>query len=339
MGEAYLFAPIMEYSANIRFSMFLYYLKTNNFYKKLKVVCFQTVFTIFPDADEFITISNEFLSKTNSNYPKNLENMGNRNNSDFHKLAMEYILSTKNENDEILIWDEYKVTNKDGESVFTDYMNFENYMIDGSSLGASYIRDYNYIKKWLSDGNTLKPTYESYNKIKKTYGDLFLNKNTITIVTRNFLNKQPCDNTDVIVPNLKKLIEHLVQNDITVINVGFPPCNLLQESDRYFEISDNLTQDELMSLFYLSKITILNAYNAGYQTHSLANIDVLIMLNEFLGWFMYPGRNKNKNLFSEIITDKIESENFEYISNLIKNHEKKTQLLFSENKPVYNLNF
>ena len=66
MRTVYVFAPISEYSANIRFSVFINFLKNTKEFDKIVVVCFDTLFSIFPDADEFITVSKNFLNKTNS---------------------------------------------------------------------------------------------------------------------------------------------------------------------------------------------------------------------------------------------------------------------------------
>jgi hypothetical protein len=43
---------------------------------------------------------------------------------------------------------------------------------------------------------------------------------------------------------------YLTNNGIKIINIGFPPKTFNINNENYIEINDNLTQNELISLFY-----------------------------------------------------------------------------------------
>lgn len=338
MKVAYLFAPIMEYSANIRFSVFLNYLKKNKFYDKLVVVCFEKIISIFPDADEFISISDDFLKKTNSNFPNILE-VFDRNNSQFHSLSLDYIKSIKKEEDEILFWDDYNVKNEINENVYEEFTDNNPFIISPEfgtvdPLGSVYRRDFTYLKDMLSNNFLLSPTTENYKKIKEHYKKYFINENTVILITRNFTNKQPEANTDIIIPNIKNFVSYLIENKITVLNIGVPPCRFGFDSEFYYEIDDDLTQEDLLSLMYLSKYTLLNFVNAGYQTHAICGANIMKISYEFQNDYIYEGRKNNKKLLTEDVTDKIKNNDFDGIANIIKSSTIPKNLFFSNYKPI-----
>jgi hypothetical protein len=339
MRTVYVFAPISEYSANIRFSVFINFLKNTKEFDKIVVVCFDTLFSIFPDADEFITVSKNFLNKTNSSFPNILENMDLRNNSSFHKLSIEYINKIKNENDLVLFWDDFSITDDNNNVLYENYIDINPYMTNPVTqthdpLGATYRRDYNKLNGIISNNFYTAPTLNDYKKIKNNYSNLFKNENTVTIVTRNFKKKQPIYNTDNLIPNLKNFINHLINNGITVVNIGFPPVNFNFDNENYFEINDDLSQGELLSLFYLSKLSIFNFENAGYQVHAVSKINVLKILTEFQGEFIFSGRKLNTDILTEDITEMINNNDFENILSIIKNCKRIDDLVFSENKKI-----
>ena len=133
---------------------------------------------------------------------------------------------------------------------------------------------------FIKERNFLKPEFKTYQKIKKKYGSIFDEK-TYIIVTRNFSNKQPETNTLQIIPELEEVIPHLLNNGIKIVNVGFPPQKLHGSHKNYVELHDPLSQNELMSLFYLSNGVILSGENGGFSVHASSMNDIFLISSEW----------------------------------------------------------
>jgi hypothetical protein len=142
-----------------------------------------------------------------------------------------------------------------------------------------YQKSFFYAKKFLDYGLTIKPTKGVFNKIKHKYGKFF-NGNTFIIMTRNFHNKATFHNTINTLPNLENTIKHLTESDLKIVNIGFPPQSY-DIKNNYIEINEELTQDELISLFYLSKGVIMASDAGGFVTHFASDVDFYILTEEW----------------------------------------------------------
>jgi hypothetical protein len=331
-SRLFIFGPILEFSAFLRFNSFIYRIKEKDGVKITAIVV-DSAIDIIQDADDIITISTEYLKRTNSNYPNNLETLGNRNISNFFTIARDYIIDKYNvDPTNILYWHPLHIRDGNNNVRYQDLMNTNGYTTDTSDIGRAYDRDYHFIKQWLSKNNTTKPTEDNFNDIQKKYGHIFT-ENTVTLITRNFKNKQPQTNTHVMIPNLSNIIEGLTKEDVKVINIGFPPSNF-NISENYVEINDELSEGDLISLFYLSKGTILSGANGGYNPHASSNIDIFNICQEFRGDYFISGRLGNKEIASYDLTPLVKSNNIEEIVNTIKNHKKFSKLEFAQSKDI-----
>lgn len=338
-NNIFLFCPMYEFSSFLRVNSFICRLKQKypNIYVTA-VVCDMSK-DIIVDADEIITISSNHLNEQSANYPQILEIIGGtRNVSNFFTIAFDYITNklqiTK---DKIYIWDDYYVHDFDNNIVFKELMDYK-HISNPSDLAKTYIRDYETIQNWLSVGNTIKPTEEVYNDIKNKYSNLF-DDNTYVLVSRNFKNKQPQTNTDIIVPNFKEIITNIVNSGIRIINIGFPPVNFNLNTKFYHELNIQLTEGEIISLFYLSKGVLLNGYNAGFCPHAAANVDVFKIHPEFIGDYFFMGRKNNPNILSVDMIDDFKDNNIDNIIKVFNLHTKIAKNIFSEKKKITYLKY
>jgi hypothetical protein len=99
-------------------------------------------------------------------------------------------------------------------------------------------------------------------------------------MTRNFSNKAVVYNTINSVPDLEEKLNFLTDKGFKFINIGFPPQSY-NVSKNYIELHENLTQDELISLFYLSKGVLIGADAGGFTTHFGSNVDFYLMTGEW----------------------------------------------------------
>jgi hypothetical protein len=330
-SRLYIFGPLLEFSAFLRFNSFIHRIKQDKDIKITAIVV-ESAIDIIQDADDIITISNNYLKKTNSNYPNNLELLGNRNNSDFFKLALNYIKKIGVDNENILYWHPLSIVDANKNPRFPELLLTNGFSSDTNQIGEAYDRDYHFIKEWLSKGNTIKPTKKNFNTIKNKYGHLF-NDRTFTLITRNFKTKQPETNTHVMIPNLGDIINKLTKNGVNIINIGFPPYNFDIKTN-YVELNEELSQGDLISLFYLSQGTILSGANGGYNPHAASNIDVFNIKEEFRGNYFMSGRKPNKTIKSYDIQDIVKNNNVDEVMNIIKSHKKHSKLEFSEQKKI-----
>lgn len=331
-SRLFIFGPVLEFSAFLRFNIFINRLKDVEDVLVTAIVI-DSAIDIIEDADDIITISTEYLKKTNSNYPNNLEILGDRNNSDFFKKALDFInknYDVKSSN--ILFWHPLNVKDKDGNIRYTSLMDTTGLSEDKSPIGSAYDRDYFFIKNWLSKGNTLKPKKENFDTIKDLYGHLF-NDRTFIIITRNFKNKQPNTNTHIMIPNLENIIRSLTKEGIKIINIGFPPSNF-DIKENYVEISDDFTQGDLMSLFYLSQGCILSGANGGYCPHAATNVDIFNIKEEFRGNYFVSGRSKNKTIKTYDLQNEVKNNDIKIVVEEIKKHRKISKLLFAKPKKI-----
>jgi hypothetical protein len=146
-------------------------------------------------------------------------------------------------------------------------------------------------------------------------------------------------------PEIDDFIRCLVNNGLNIVNIGFPPHNCDVQSNNYMEISDDLSQEELLSLFYLSRGVLMQANAGGFVSHFSSNVDMFFYSEQ---WFL-PGEfdnfdllsHKNKLVSTEDISQHIKpidgvdvDMKFYSIVKLLTNHKKKFNLLFSDDKPT-----
>jgi hypothetical protein len=263
-----------------------------------------------------------------------------RFDSNFRKIAVDYVTKNYSNWD---FWDYYYdriVDMKTGKTVIQDFC------VD--KRGSAFERDFRFICEWLEAGNTLKPTEKEYNETKAKWGYLFDGK-TYVMVTRNFENKQPETNTHRIV-NLQAFVSHLTENNIRIINIGFPPSHLNIQTN-YTEMDVPLSQGQLMSLMYMADGALLVALNCGYGVHMATNCDIFPYTRDWAegtGVSMTVSRMKNKSVLTKDIGDYVEFQfgaddkrgknKFDEVVKILQKHRKVSENLFREEPEVHWLN-
>ena len=114
----------------------------------------------------------------------------------------------------------------------------------------------------------------------RTPNNIFDEK-TLILITRNFNNKANTHNTTNTLPHLEKTLNYLITGGLKIVNIGFPPKSFDIKNSNYIEINDNLTQNELISLFYLSSGVMMAADAGGFVTHYGSNVDFYVMSKEW----------------------------------------------------------
>jgi hypothetical protein len=266
-----IFAPVEEFHAFQKFNCFLSEIKKD--YQKIVVVTFEKAISIISEADEVLYISNEFLEKSEANYPQILEVMTDRNISNAYDLSIN-IVKELYPNSLILYYDYLQIRNVEG-----------NYPIGWFNVNLTkdaYNRDIKLVRKWINEGKTLKPSIESFNRVKETYGHFF-DKSTFTFITRNFINKQPESNTQNRFPHTKELMQFLIDKGHNVVNVGFPPSNFNIDTEnkigKYFELNFNHSHEDLLSMMMMSNGVF--SFTSGLFVNVCAHANILKLEIEF----------------------------------------------------------
>jgi hypothetical protein len=217
-------------------------------------------YIVLSSVDEIITVKNgDFFS-----YPSVLDS-ASRENDLFLEKCINYCTEKYGiDNIEIRSWQK------------TEY---DDGVVDVFSPRNTYTTSLDYAKKFFDNGLTIKPTEKVFKSIKKKYGHLFTDK-TFILITRNFKNKSTEHNTLSSLPHLEKLLNKLISNGYNIINIGFPPQSY-NITENYLEIDESLTQDELISLFYLSRGVLTAADAGGFITHYGSNVDFYVLNEEW----------------------------------------------------------
>jgi len=266
------YCPILEFHAFIKCNLFLAELRKR--YEPIKIVCSipEKALGVLSEADEILVCSSEQLDKENANVPQVLDTLGSRDNSSRYSRTVEFV--EKNYKDFVLLrYDELDIPSLA--------------WFGPVDLADSFRRDFGWLCSYLSSGNCLMPTKKAYENMKSKYGSIF-NEKTYIIVTRNFASKQPAYNTLAMVPQLTELAPVLINNGIKIVNIGFPPGKLHGNHENYVELSESLTYDELMALFYLSSGVILSGENGGFTVHASTLNDIFLIREE---WSVVRFRN------------------------------------------------
>lgn len=233
----------------------------NNYDKVVAVVPYKG-YVVLSEADEIVTVNDGDLFS----YPSILET-SSRRNVYFLDKCVEYCLKKYGEeNVDIRSWQRTK---------------YHIGIVDEFRQTAYeyYITSFTYAKNFLKSESTIKPTEEVFLQIKSKYGHLF-DENTFIVMTRNFTNKAITYNTINSTPDLDERLKYLTDNGLNIINIGFPPQHY-DLNENYIELQENLTQDELISLFYLSRGVLIGADAGGFATHYGSNVDFYLMTGEW----------------------------------------------------------
>lgn len=331
MKKLIIFAPVQEFNVFGRMNCFLWKIKPQ--FEKIIVVTYPQIFGVFNQADEFISVKDSFLDKHGINYPEILETPS-RIVDIFIERIEGYISENYDLSKHLILYNHiWSIKDKEG-NVYFDW-----YSVGGGGVALGYKRDCNIMREYLrSGGKLLMPTQKDYDSIKSKYGHLF-NDNTFILITRNFKNKQPFYNASVTMPNLTKLIEHLINAGIKIINIGTPPAKFNIASNNYFEITNyNLSYGEWLALFCLAKGVMLSVIAGGYLVHLLANNDLFILdgewtvLNPDINISVIEARHERKDVSTIDFSGYLREAKYKEIADVLTNHRKVSNISFSDEK-------
>jgi hypothetical protein len=309
-----------EWNQYIPFDGYLKSIKNN--YSKILCVVHEYAKIFITSADVIYTMKN---SEMDIKYPSFLDTSVRENHFFIDRCVEEIKKDYPTENLEFVSW---------------QGSNHHSGIVDIRYATETYQTSFKYAQEWYKSGNLVYPTEETFNKIKLKYEKPFDEK-TYIILTRNFKNKANVYNTSHFMPEIDKFINHLLKNNLKIINIGFPPHNCDVINDNYVEICEDLSQDELLSLFYLSNGVLIQGNAGGFVSHFSSNIDMFVYSDQ---WYL-PDQfesfdlisHKNKSVKSIDISKYTESNdnlelNYQIVSDILTNHKKTTKLLFSDKK-------
>lgn len=305
-----------EWNQLLPFNSFIRNLKDSNNYDYVIAVVPYKGYIVISEADEIITIKDGDLFS----YPSILEKLDTRRNDEFLSRCVNFCFEKYgSENIDIKSWQ-----NTEFDTGVVDEVNRP--PID------YYLNSFNYAKNFFDNGLTIKPTKKVFELVEKKYSHLF-DDNTLIIITRNFTNKANIHNTTNSLPFLEKTLQFLIDNGLKIVNIGFPPKSFDIKNTNYFEINDSLTQDELISLFYLSSGVMMASDAGGFVTHYGSNVDFYIMTEEWsvknkeVSISLVDSKKTNKTVSLVNLTDD------EIYQTIIKNIRPQNKL-FSEEKII-----
>ena len=272
------YCPVLEFHAFLKCNLFLKEIKKR--YSNIRIVCAipEKALGTISEADELLLASNEYMDKQGANLPEvlNLMTKNGREEASTRWIDTVNFIKERYENDDgfkIVKYHEFDILD------VNDSLVFSNWYSKGTGLGH-WRRDFGNMCEAIRQGDFLRPEFETFKSIKSKYGSIF-DENTYIIITRNFEKKQSDSNTLQTIPELNRVIPVLLDNGIKIVNIGFPPQNISDFHKNYLELYDQLSQDELMSLFYLSSGVILSGENGGFSTHASTMNDVFLLSKEW----------------------------------------------------------
>ena len=269
-------------------------------------------YIVLSSVDEIVTVKNgDFFS-----YPSVLDSTARENDLFLEKCINYCIEKYGIDNVEIRSWQK------------TEY---DDGVVDVFSPRSAYTTSLNYAKKFFENGLTIRPTEKTFKSVKKKYGHLFSDK-TLVLITRNFKNKSTQFNTSTSLPDLEQLLKKLITEGFNIINTGFPP-QPYGITENYLEIDESLTQDELISLFYLSRGVLTAANAGGFITHYGSNVDFYVLSEE---WSV-TNKDINISLINSKktnLTFKLFGLNNDEILDIIIKNNRPQSLEFSEEKII-----
>lgn len=197
---------------------------------------------------------------------------------------------------------------------------------------------------WYKKEKLICPTEETFHKVKDEFGHLF-NDNTFILLSRNFQMKAPEHNTKNSIINFESMVRFLTENGIKIINIGFPPSDCQIFNENYVEISGTYSQDELISMFYLSKGVLSQADAGGFVSHLSSNSDFFTLTDqwsltgEFENFDLVSHRTKevdtiNLQQYLKLPTNLSNEDNFEEILKILKDYVPKRKMIFQKSKKI-----
>lgn len=207
-----------------------------------------------------------------------------------------------------------------------------------------YRKSFSCAQDWYKSGKLIYPTINSYNSISNKFGHL-ITDDTFIVLTRDYNNKSPIHNTKTSIKNFELMISFLVENGIKILNIGFPPATCNIENENYTEFNEPLTQDELLSLFYLSKGVLTQADAGGFVGHFASNCDFFILTDqwslrdEFSNFDILSHKTKEVDTVSlkehlTLLATPDNPDNFQAILDILKNYKPKKVKTFQEEKKI-----
>lgn len=340
------FAPVCEWNDFVGFNSFLHANRSQ--YEDLVVVAPRKALPIITAADSFITLD-ECIDTPANTYPAVLEEKAvrrmvqcgelqsiathGRNKSELFDRAMQYV------NDEQSGLSDYKAR------LYEQEVNLYN-----SDAVSVYSRLFRGLQQMIRDNVRIKPSKPTYDRISGLYRHLTYVSNhaekTVMVLTRNYKNKAPEENTSVLIPNMKAVVEALVNENINVINVGFPCQSYdIQSSPwgaRYQELSSpDLTQDELVALMYDCDSVIMSGRSGGFSAHVLSGVDIFMAHEEWSVWnkdinieVFETRKATNRDVASLDIANLFKQNDVDGIVKAISEHKKLAVHGFTAEKPT-----
>ena len=338
-----IYAPIFEFNAFFRLNVFIYKLR-QTYTDPIQVIVAipENVIGVIPEADKLLVFSTDYMKSQKGALPDILDYLGDRNVTDTKEKFITHVntnySSINPEN--VIFYNEFLMRN------IRDYILFrEWYSVRDKDLASCYRRDFRFISDYIQDGNSLKPYYPTFLKIKEKYNKYFDNK-TYIIITRNFSKKQPNTNTLNIIPNLPNIITKILDSGMNIVNIGFPPQTISPAHTNYHEINDTLTQDEVLALFYLSDGLLLNGENGAFMLNACSLNDVFLLSTEWamsikmnlkhvIGVSICDDRKKYYSSVESIsLVDLVLSGKTADISKIFLEHESAKTLEFAKQQPT-----
>ncbi len=313
-----------EWNQYIPFNGYLSTIKGN--YDHTIGVVAEKPMALLSEADEYYTIKNGTLFS----YPALLDTSARENESFIIKCAEKIKEDFKEDNLTFVSWQD--TTYAKGIISITDHP------------APVYRTAFANAIKWYKKEKLLCPTFNSFQKMSEKYGNLF-NDNTFIVLSREYANKAPVHNTKNSITNFEAFLRHLTENNIKIVNIGFPPATCQITNDNYVEIYDEMTQDELLGIFYLAKGVLLQADAGGFTGHLASNADFFTLTEqwslpgEFPLFDIISHRTKKrdtielKNLL-QLFTNPENIDNFDKIVKILSSYEPKKELVFQNVKKI-----
>lgn len=344
------------------FHLNLFITKIKEKYKKIIVIAPKAAIGCFPDADEIVTLPDEYLSERGGNYPEVLEKLAGRNETDFDKITIKYLYDNgyTNENTEFYKYNdraiikidshksnmlkisnvdiEYELAVQRGATHFDEIYSVYNYPateapefvgIDFHPIGRGEYRDYIWLKEWLKT-NSLQCSKNTYKKVQEKYGHLF-NEKTFVFLSRNYKNKNVSANTTAMYPDCEEMLQFLTNNGIKIVNFGLPLTNFNISNENYVEISDKITNEEFVALVNLSNGLLMFLWAGAFVTCLSTNCDLFGLAKSYAeiirGVDLLSGRAENKKIKTYKLYEEYKNKDWEKILQTLLNH-KKSKLTF-----------
>lgn len=341
-----MFAPVCEWNDFVGFNGALHQLRkspgANEALEDLVVVAPRKAFPIITEADSFITLHPD-ADNPNETYPAVLEE---QSSSRLMKFGNQQVVTHGRNKSKLF---DYAQAYIKSEPRFKDYQVrlFEQEVDLYSTTAVKvYTRLFNNLQRMIRDNVRIRPTKAVYDRVSSTYKHLTtpagsVNK-TVMVLTRNYANKAPAENTIILIPQMQKIIDSLVNAGVTVLNVGFPVQSYPINHPNYRELSnEDLSQDELVALMYDCDSVIMSGRSGGFAAHVLSNVDIIMAHQEWsvenkdINIEVFETRKAhNPDVASIDMSVEFEQGDTAAVVSTVLNHRKVAVNTFAQEKPV-----